>query len=135
MVSTWKKSGNHRFNIQEFQKIYLIILITTNWAFGNASVIPPPRSINGTISEILAAKPNSTRADPELVPSEEQVFYGFPQNYPWGLSYVPVQYVPQQQPPKVHTTGPKSEFELVDTKHGSLNNRLRFYPGYQVVYV
>lgn len=98
-------------------------------------MIPPPRSIDGAKSENLAANPNSTRSDSELVPSEEQVFYGFPQNYPWGVSYVPVQYVPQQQPPKVHTTGPKSEFELVDIKPGGLNNRLRFYPGYQAVYV
>lgn len=107
-----------------------MVLITTNWAFGSTSVIPLKTSI-ATKSENLAAQLSSTHPA-----SEDQVFYGFSPNYPWGISYVPVQYVPQQQPPKVHTTGPKSEFELVDTKHGgNLNNRFSLYPGYQFVYV
>lgn len=117
----------------KFQKVYLIVLIITNWAFGNSSVIPPRKDV----AEKLSAKQNLTESNPEIGPSEEQVIYGFPQNYPsWGVSYVPVQYVPQQPiPPKVHTTGPKSEFELVNTKPGNLNNRFSLYPGFQFVYV
>lgn len=112
----------------------MIVLITTNWAFGNASVIPPKINVT-TESENLAAKLNTTQNGTEFVPSEDQIIYGFPQNYPWAVPYVPVQYIPQHQPPKVHKTGPKSEFELVDTKPVNLNNRFTLYPGYQLVYV
>lgn len=119
-----KKNYRSYFFFQ-FQNIFLIALITTNLAFGSTSVV-------FTKSENLATQPNSTQPGT----SQEQVFYGFSPNYPWGVSYIPVQYVPQQQPPKVHTTGPKSEFELVNTKPGSnLNNRFSLYPGFQNVYV
>lgn len=98
------------------------MLITTNWTFGISSVIPQKENISNK-TENITAKQNATVPKKESANlSEKQIIYGYPQN--WGFSYVPVvQYVPQvsQVPqqryvPKVHTSGPKSEFELVDTR-------------------
>lgn len=129
---------NYRFHIKKFQKIFFIVLLSTNWAFGNASVIPKKlKEVNGSENPAVKSIVNSTQTGSggELVASEDQLFYGYPQNYPWAVSYIPVQYVPKPSPPKVHTTGPKAEFELVNTKPGNLGNRLTAYPGYQLVYV